>query len=447
MTPTYRPDEAFALEMDAADPLRGFRAEFELPTRRAIAGLAGGPGLGGSGGAGDEACVYLCGNSLGCMPRRARELLNQELDDWSAIGVDGHEHARRPWLPYHEQLRGPLGRLVGAGDREVVAMNSLTVNLHLLMISFYRPTRERFKILIEDAAFPSDSYAVQSQADFHAHSAGFDPGTAIIRLRPREGEHTLRTEDVLSVIDREAGSIALVMLGAVNYLTGQWFDMPEITRFAKARGCVVGWDLAHAAGNVPVRLHDWDIDFAAWCSYKYLNGGPGALAGAFVHEKHHADDALPRLAGWWSNEPGTRFKMAPRLAPTRSADAWSLSNPPIFSMTPLIASLEQFDRAGIGALRAKAITLTGYLEWWIDRINQQRPGSPMRIVTPRDPAQRGCHLSIIMPGDAKGTMQRLKQAGVVGDFREPNVVRLAPAPLYNSFTDVYRAGTLLQGLI
>lgn len=386
----------------------------------------------------------MCGNSLGCMPRRARALLQQELDDWSRLGVEGHLHAARPWLPYHEQFRGALSRLVGAQDREVVAMNTLTANLHFLMVSFYRPTSQRYRIVIEDSAFPSDSYAVASQAACHAASAGFDPADAIVRLAPRPGEQTLRDQDIIEFIDRQAGSTALVLLGAVNYLTGQWFDMPGITQAARRAGCTVGWDLAHAIGNVPMRLHDWNVDFAAWCSYKYLNGGPGAIAGAYIHQRHHADRSLPRFEGWWANEPLTRFKMAPRITPDVSADAWSVSNPPILSLTPLIAALEQFDRAGITALREKSLRLTAYLEWWIHRINARRPGSPIQIVTPADPHRRGCHLSLVFSRDPRGTMEALKKAGVVCDFREPDVIRLAPVSLYNSFIDVFRVAQVLD---
>lgn len=403
-----------ARRMDAEDPLHGFRAEFAIPT---LAGMPGTSVLG--------ECVYLTGNSLGAMPRRVPELLKQETEDWSRLGVEGHLHGRDPWLPYHEQFRGPLSRLVGAGEREVVAMNSLTVNLHLLMASFYRPTADRFKIVIEDTAFPSDSYAVASQAQFH----GFDPAAAIVRLKPREGESTLRTQDIVDRIAKERP--ALVMLGAVNYLTGQWFDMAAITKAGHDAGAVVGWDLAHAAGNVPMRLHDWNADFAAWCSYKYLNAGPGAIAGAFVHERHHAAK-LPRFAGWWGNDPKTRFKMGPDFVPTASADAWALSNPPIFSLTPLKASLELFDRAGMDRLREKSLKLTGFMEQLI----ASRQG--VECLTPREPERRGCQLSLVVPGMSREVQQKLLTRGVVCDFREPSVVRAAPVPLYNSFEDVWR---------
>lgn len=433
---TMRLDEAGARELDARDPLRELRAEFAIPD----AGAVGDPThLREPGQSATGPSVYLTGNSLGAMPRRVPELLRQELEDWARLGVEGHLAGRDPWLPYHEQFRGPLGRLVGAMEREVVAMNSLTVNLHLLMVSFYRPTRERFKIIVEDACFPSDSYAVASQAAWH----GLDPWEAVVRLVPREGERTLRTEDILGAIERERP--ALVMLGAVNYLTGQWFDMPTITEAGHRAGAIVGWDLAHAAGNVPMRLHDWGVDFAAWCSYKYLNAGPGAIAGAFVHERHlpgaQGRDGRPRFAGWWSNDPATRFKMGPTLSPMPTADAWSLSNPPIFSLTPLKASLELFDHAGMERLREKSLAMTGYMEALLDELSRQhrsaeRPG--LDVLTPGDPRARGCQLSIVVPGASRQVQRTLLERGVVCDFREPNVIRAAPVPLYNTFHDVWR---------
>lgn len=422
-----RLDEAGALELDARDPLRQFRAEFAIPD----AGAVGDPSFKGE----PRPSIYLTGNSLGAMPRRVPELLRQELEDWARLGVEGHLTGRDPWLPYHEQFRGPLGRLVGAQEREVVAMNSLTVNLHLLMASFYRPTPERFKIVVEDACFPSDSYAVASQAAFH----GFDPGRSVVRLAPRKGEQTLRTEDVVGAIEHEKP--ALVMLGGVNYLTGQWFDMPAITAAGHRAGAIVGWDLAHAAGNVPMRLHDWGVDFAAWCSYKYLNAGPGAIAGAFVHERHLGDASRPRLAGWWGHDPATRFRMGPTFAPTPTADAWSLSNPPIFSLTPLKASLDLLDRAGMDRLREKSVALTAYLEALLGDLSGRLRGmgrSGLDVLTPRDPGARGCQLSIVVPGASREVQRALLQRGVVCDFREPNVIRAAPVPLYCSFHDVWR---------
>ncbi|MBM4108549.1 MAG: kynureninase [Phycisphaerae bacterium] len=426
MTTDLAARETEAIALDAEDSLRALRGEFHIPGAGAIRGLPDG-----------DSCVYLTGNSLGCQPRAVRGLVERELEDWARLGVEGHLKGRDPWLSYHEQFRGPLSRLVGAGAHEVVAMNSLTVNLHLLMATFYRPTAARYRIVIEDSAFPSDSYAVASQAAMH----GFDPGDAVVRLRPRAGEQGLRTEDVLAAIERGAGSIALVLLGAVNYLTGQWFDMAAITAGARSAGARVGWDLAHAIGNVPMRLHDWDADFAAWCSYKYLNAGPGAVAGAFVHERHCRDSSLPQLAGWWGNDPAARFRMASAFEPVPRADRWALSNPPILSLTPLKASLALFDRATLPALRAKSVRLTAYMESLV------RGGCPgVSSLTPTDPAQRGCQLSLVVPG-GRPTLERLTAEGIVADFREPDVIRAAPVPLYNSFHDVWRFAATLARIL
>ncbi|MBS0660636.1 MAG: kynureninase [Verrucomicrobia bacterium] len=416
-------DESSARARDAADPLRGWREQFHFP--RCAAGEP----------------LYFVGNSLGLQPKATRATLEQELDDWAALGVEGHFDAKHPWLPYHEEVRANLAHVVGALPQEVVAMNSLTANLHFLMISFYRPTRERYRIVIEDTAFPSDSYAVQSQVDFHAARAGFDPRNGVLRLKAREGESALRTADILETIERAAGSIALLLLGGVNYLTGQLFDLPAITECARRHGIAVGWDLAHAAGNVPVNLHDLGCDFAAWCSYKYLNSGPGAVAGAFVHERHLRDRSLPRLAGWWGNDPATRFRMGPDFEPVASADAWQLSNPPILALAPLRVSLEIFAAATIGALREKSLALTGCLEALLLASPLARR---LRLLTPSDPAQRGAQLSLVLEGANRESARRLHAAGVFCDFREPDVIRLAPAPLYNSFYDVWRVVQVLN---
>ncbi|MCC6952185.1 MAG: kynureninase [Phycisphaerales bacterium] len=422
-----REHEAGAIALDAADDLRALRSRFRVPLAKDI------------GGRGDGECVYLVGNSLGLQPVATRAAMEAELDDWARLGVEAHFKGAHPWFSAHEEVRGMLSRVVGALPREVVAMNSLTTNLHLMMVSFYRPTRERYKIVIEDTAFPSDSYAVQSQVEFHAPRAGFDASRAVVRLKPREGEATLRTADVLETLDRERDSVALVMLGGVNYLTGQLLEIGEITSFARARGVVVGWDLAHAAGNIDLRLHDDGPDFAAWCSYKYLNSGPGSIAGAFVHERHlHAGAGLPRFAGWWGNDPKERFRMGPEFRPVESADAWQLSNPPIFALTPLRVSLELFDRATMPALREKSKRLTGLLERLIDERNARGPGKPVGVLTPREHGQRGCQLSLVLPGDARRAFSALQARGIVCDFREPNVVRAAPVPLYSSFHDVWR---------
>lgn len=418
--PDLRPDESFALSLDERDPLRHFRGRFHIPEAGAI------------GGAGKEPCIYFTGNSLGLMPKSTPAAVMQELEDWGRIAVEGHMSGRDPWFAYHEQFKGPLARLVGGLPNEVVAMNSLTVNLHLLMVSFYRPTKQRYRIVVEDTLFPSDSYAVASQARFH----GFDPRDAVVRLKPRAGETTLRTEDIIKAA--QDPTVALVMLGAVNYLTGQWFEMEPITRAARDAGAVVGWDLAHAAGNVPMRLHDWEADFAAWCSYKYLNAGSGAVAGAYVHERHARNSDLPRFAGWWGNDPATRFQMRPDFAPREGADGWQLSNPPILAMAPLKTSLALFDEAGIEPLRLKSVQLTGYLDFLLTRL-----GDKVRIITPRDPAQRGCHLSLSFQGDSRAVLAALKQHGVLCDFREPNILRAAPTPLYNTFHEAWRFAHIL----
>lgn len=403
--------------LDETDPLRSFRERFHFPES-----------------ADGSQPLYFTGNSLGLMPRKAREYVLQELDDWSRFAVEGHLHARNPWLPYHEFLTKPMARVVGAKPTETIVMNGLTVNLHLMMVSFYRPTKERYKIIIEKGAFPSDQYAVESQIEFH----GFDAKEGLIELTPRDGESTLRTEDILDTIDREGDSVALIMLGGVNYYTGQAFDMRAITAAGHAKGCVVGFDCAHAAGNLELRLHDDDVDFAVWCSYKYLNGGPGGVAGAFVHERHsHAFD-LPRFAGWWGNNKQTRFLMGPDFDCLPGAEGWQLSNPPILQMAALRASLEIFDEATISALRAKSLKLTAFLEQCLTNIGDDR----ISIVTPSDPQQRGCQLSIRVSD--KALYDRISERGVIVDWREPDVIRVAPVPLYNSFDDVANFARILS---
>lgn len=406
--------------LDAADPLSALRARFHIPQR-----ASGGP------------VAYLCGNSLGLQPRTVRAALEQELSDWERLAVHAHFQGRHPWYSYHEWFREPGARLVGALPGEVVMMNSLTVNLHLLMATFYRPTRDRHRILVEDAAFPSDRYALESQLRLHGH----DPHAGLVVARPRPDELLLRTEDIEELLAREGERIALVMLGGVHYFTGQYLDLPRITRAAQAQGCVVGFDLAHAAGNVPLALHDWNVDFAAWCSYKYLNAGPGAVAGAFVHERHGRDIALPRLAGWWGNDPRQRFQMhlLERFEARPGADGWQVSNPPILALAPLRESLVIFDEVGMPALRARSERLTGYLERLLDAI----PGRPYRIITPRDPAQRGCQLSIQVSGAGHALVDALDREGIVCDFRPPDVLRAAPVPLTSSFEDVARFAAVL----
>jgi kynureninase len=414
--------EAEAHRLDAADP--GHRDLFHVP-----------PAEGGR----YAEVAYLAGNSLGLQPRAARTELIEDLDAWARLGVEGHWEAERPWVPYHDLLVGPAARLVGALPAETVVMNSLTVNLHLLMVSFYRPAGRRDRIVIEDTAFPSDSYAVRSQARFH----GLDPDSTVVRLRPRPGEETLRTEDVLDYLDREGDRVALVLLGGVNYLTGELMEIPEITRAGRAAGAIVGWDLAHAAGNVPLALHEWGVDFAAWCSYKYLNAGPGALAGAFVHERHLGDPRINRFEGWWGNDPATRFEMTPVARSLPVAAAWQISNPPVLAMGPVRTSLELFDRVGMPALRERSERLTGYLERLLDEITATHP---VTVVTPRDPARRGCQLSLrIGRGSADDLAKRLRhEHGVVTDARQPDIVRAAPAPLYSTYHDCWRVADALD---
>jgi kynureninase len=416
----FQPDEAFARQLDAADPLRSYRDQFAIPQRPD-----------------GQPVIYFCGHSLGLQPRAARTLVEQELDDWARLGVEGHFRGRTPWYSYHETLRDTGARLVGGRPSEVVFMNGLTVNLHLLMISLYRPTRERFRILTDEPAFPSDRYALWSQVRYHGH----EPRDALLTLQPRAGEHATRAEDIEHVLRRRGSEIALVLLNGVNFYTGQWFDMPRITALAHEYGCVAGFDLAHAAGNVPLQLHDWDVDFAVWCSYKYLNGGPGAVAGCFVHEKHGSNAALPRLAGWWGTDPATRFQLPTPadFVPRPGADGWQLSNPPILSLAPVRASLELFDRAGMPALRAKSECLTGYLLYLLDRLPSRR----FEVITPRNPAQRGCQLSLLDHGQPRDLLRALESEGVICDFREPNVIRVAPVPLYNTFHEVWSFAQLL----
>jgi kynureninase len=419
--PSVEPDEASARRLDDADPLRPFRDRFLLPRR-----------------ADGTPQVYLCGHSLGLQPVAARALVEQELDDWARLGVEGHFRGQTPWYSYHETLRDAGARLVGALPSEVVFMNSLTVNLHLLMATFYRPAGARRCILIDEPAFPSDLYAVQSQIRWH----GLSPAECLLAARPRGGEHTIRTEDVEETLERRGPEIAVVWWNGVNFLTGQLFDLPRLTAAAHRQGCLVGLDLAHAAGNVPLRLHEWGVDFAVWCSYKYLNGGPGAVGGAFVHERLGKDTSLPRLAGWWGNDPATRFRMhlQPEFIPKEGADGWQVSNPPILALAPLRASLTLFDAAGMAALREKSERLTAYLLALLDRL----PAGRFEVVTPRDSARRGCQVSLVVHDTPRELVAALEAAGVICDFREPNVIRVAPAPLYNTFHDVWAFADVLS---
>ena len=408
----FQTGEAFAVDMDRRDPLAHFRERFHFPTTKS----------------GSE-CIYLCGHSLGLQPKTVASFIEQELRDWADLGVEGHFHATNPWMPYHRRFTQQTAALVGAEPIEVVVMNSLTVNLHLMMASFYRPTSQRHKVLVERGAFPSDQYAVKSQIRFH----GFDPASSLLELTPRDGESCLRHGDIDSLIDREGDAIALILLGGVNYATGQAFDLEAITKAGHRKGCVVGFDLAHAAGNVALRLHDWGPDFAVWCSYKYLNGGPGCVAGCFVHERHAYARETPRFSGWWGHEEATRFQMGPEFRPMAGAEGWQLSNPPILALAPLRASMEVFAEAGMDRVRAKSVLLIAYMEFLLE----QSASDKFSIITPRDERQRGAQLSIRLHRRGSAFCDRLAVAGVVGDWREPDTFRVAAVPLYNSFQDVF----------
>jgi kynureninase len=367
-------------------------------------------------------CTYLCTQSLGLQPKQTRDTIEQEMKDWERLGVSGHFRARHPWVEYHKLLTDQTARLVGAKPLEVTAMNSLTVNLHLMMVSFYRPTRQRHRIVVEEHAFPSDQYAVKSQARFH----GYDPAESVLAVA---GEDELE-----ELLDREGESIALVLIGGVNYASGRAFDMARMAQAGHAKGCVVGFDLAHAAGNVVLKLHDWDADFAVWCTYKYLNGGPGSIGGCFLHERHARDESLPRFAGWWGHEMETRFRMGPDFVPTPGAEGWQVSNPSVVALAALRASLDLFDEVGMERLRARSVELTGYLESRLDG----HAGRGFSLVTPRDPERRGAQLSIRVAGPVRGVWERLAAAGVVCDWREPDILRVGPAPFYNTFEDIDR---------
>jgi len=417
---TFATTESFAQGLDANDPLRHYRDQFHLPR-----------------GADGKPLIYFCSHSLGLQPRTVQSLMAQELQNWAELGVEGHFEGKTPWYTYQELLRDSAARLVGAKADEVVFMNGLTVNLHLLMTTFYRPDSRRYKILMDEPTFPSDLYAAKSQLS----RKGLDPAEALLTIKPRPGRHTISVEEIEDFLEARGRETALVLLSGINFLTGQWFDMPRITAAAKRQGCAVGFDLAHAVGNVPLHLHDWHVDFAVWCTYKYLNSGPGAVAGCFVHEQHGRNIALPRLAGWWGNDPDTRFQMQlqPEFVPQFGADGWQVSNPPIFALVPIRASQALYDEAGMPALRAKSECLTAYLLYLLD----QFPLGEFEVVTPRDPAQRGCQLSLLVRNHPKERLEALGKSGVVGDFREPNTIRVAPAPFYNTFQEVWRFAQIL----
>ena len=414
----YKNTEEFAKSLDVDDELKDYRNKFYIPVQK-----------------NGEEHVYMCGNSLGLQPKRTKEYLNQELEDWATFGVEGHFNAKNPWMPYHEFLTESYSKIVGAKSSEVVAMNTLTVNLHLMMVSFYRPTEKRYKIIVEGDAFPSDIYAVESQIKYH----GFTSETSLIKLTPRAGEVAIRTEDIAQLIERDGDQIALIMLGGVNYYTGQVFDFEKITKLGQEKEIKVGFDLAHAAGNIKLELHKWGVDFAVWCSYKYLNSGPGSVAAAFVHEKHHHSN-LPRFAGWWGHNKEDRFEMPDEFNAIKSAEGWQLSNPPILSLAAIRASLSIFDEVGMDKLVAKSRKLTDYLLFLLNTIETDR----IEIITPEE---RGCQISIRVKNGNKELFDIITEKGVVADWREPDVIRIAPVPLYNSFSDVFNFYNILKAVI
>jgi kynureninase len=412
---------AFAQSLDAQDELRDYRSEFSFPQHDG------------------KDVIYFTGNSLGLQPKCARTYVDEVMADWANLAVEGHFYAEKPWWDYQERFAAPLSAVVGALPSEIAVMNTLTLNLHLLMVSFYRPDKTRYKIICEEKAFPSDQYMLQSQVRFH----GFDPEDAILEVKRREGEHNIRLEDVLSLIAETGDALALVLIGGVNYYTGQVFDMKAITHAGHTVGAFVGWDLAHAAGNIALSLHDWDIDFAAWCSYKYMNSGPGNASGVFIHEKHHHDKSLHRFAGWYGHNKERRFKMEPQFDPMAGADGWQVSNLPILSLAPYLASAEMFAAIGMERLIAKRDTITAYLEFVILEIGREVKGN-FEIITPKNPEERGCQLSVFLHGEGRGLFDYLMRHGVIVDWREPSVIRLAPVPLYTSYADIFRFGQILR---
>ncbi len=421
----YESTLEFARAEDRKDPLNSYRDQFHFPS-------LGTPQL-----------VYFTGHSLGLQPKTVRAAVELELDEWAKYGVEGHFHSTNPWYSYHELLTPPMAVLVGAKESEVVCMNSLTTNIHLLFVSFYRPTKQRYKIISEARMFPSDRYLLETQAKFH----GFDPDDAIIEIGPRDGEWVIRQEDILAAIEANADKLAMVFFGGVNYFTGQLFDMAALTRAAHAVGAIAAFDLAHAAGNVPLALHDWGVDFAAWCSYKYLNSSPGSVGGIFVHERHGQDFDLPRFGGWWGHDKTNRFQMKSGFQPMPGAEGWQLSNAPILGMSAMKASLDIFAAVGMPALREKSEKLTGYLEYTIDQLAVEFPDAGISIITPRDPNQRGAQISINIAGHERQFFDDMIAGGVIADFREPCIIRIAPVPLYNSFEDVFTFGKVMRKLL
>ncbi len=419
----------FAQSLDAQDELKNYRNEFIFPKVNG------------------KQVIYFTGNSLGLQPKRTQKYVNEVMTDWANLAVEGHFYSDKPWWDYHERFAAPLSEIVGAKPTEVTVMNTLTVNLHLLMVSFYRPTQKKFKIICEEKAFPSDQYMFQSQIDFHSKSVGFNPSEALVEIKRRDGEHNIRIEDILAKIEEVGEELALVLIGGVNYYTGQVFDMKTITEAGHKQGAYVGWDLAHAAGNIELHLNEWNVDFAAWCSYKYMNSGPGNASGCFVHEMHHNDADLPRFAGWWGHNKERRFKMEPKFDPVRGAEGWQISNLPILSLAPYLASVDMFAEVGMTKLISKRNLITSYLEFILKEIDNELEGADFEIITPSNQEERGCQLSVYLHGQGRELFERLMKNGVITDWREPNVIRLAPAPFYCSFEDMYEFGQILKQLI
>ena len=421
---TFEPSEAFARHLDEQDPLRSYRDRFHLPV-----GRDGKP------------LIYFCSHSLGLEPKAVAPLMQEELRKWASLGVKGHFEGESPWYTYQETVRRTAADIVGAKPNEVILMNGLTVNLHLMMATFYRPTPQKHKILVDEPTFPSDLYAVKSQLSYH----GFDPANALLTVKPRPGEHIIPAEDIESILKSRGEEIALVLFGGVNFLSGQRFDLQHITVTAHAYGCAVGFDLAHSAGNVMLRLHDWGVDFAAWCNYKYLNCGPGAVAGCFVNEQHGNNPNLGRFAGWWGNNPATRFRMQldSDFAPQPGADGWQVSNPPILALVPVRASLAIYDEVGVDALRAKSACLTS----WLAHLLAENRSARFQVITPANPQERGCQLSLLIHERAREVLAALDENGVVADFREPNILRVAPVPLYNTFHEVWQFASTLAKVL
>lgn len=418
---TFENTREFAQKLDSQDTLRKYQDEFIFPEVN------------------NKKVIYFTGNSLGLQPKRTKSYVDEVMADWANLAVEGHFYAEKPWWDYQERFAKPLSKIVGALQSEVTVMNTLTVNLHLLMVSFYRPTATRYKIICEEKAFPSDQYMFQSQVHFH----GYKTEDAIVEIKRREGEHNIRLEDVLAKIEEVGDQLALVLIGGVNYYTGQVFDMKTITAAGQKAGAKVGWDLAHAAGNIKLELHDWNVDFAAWCSYKYMNSGPGNASGCFVHEKHHNNPDLPRFAGWWGHNKERRFKMEPNFDPVHGADGWQISNLPVLSLAPYLASVEMFDEVGMDVLIAKRDKITAYLEYILHEIDKEVKGN-FEVITPADPKERASQLSVFLHGEGRSLFDYLMKNGVITDWREPNVIRLAPVPLYCSFEDMYEFGQVLK---